>query len=231
MIKSKFNSDFSKEKEVGKFLDEFLYRKKFINNDFKRIEDFKMQQEGIDIILDGTYIDEKSQIYYAGNSLPTFSFEFWNITSKKIGWAINNSLKTEKYMLIWINNTSGKGKEFTCKDIKEIECMLIKKEKITEIIKKYFNGRDYMSLNSVVYSEILRYSDKEDVVYYFYKDSLEEIVNSSREEHKKENNYFALSTSKAEKPLNFIIRKKELESIAEMHMIVTENKYENIWKK
>ena len=151
MIKSGFNNDFSKEKEVGKFLDNFLYKRKFIKNKVERIEDFKMQQKGIDIILDGTYIDEKSQIHYAEKSLPTFAFELWNTISKRIGWAINDDLKTEKYMLVWINNTSGKGKEFTYEDIKEVECMLIKKEKITKIIKEYFNGKSYMSLDSEVY--------------------------------------------------------------------------------
>lgn len=225
---SKYKSDFSKEKEVGKFLDEFLYRKKFIDNDFKRIENSEMQCDGIDIILDETNIDEKSQIYYAERPLPTFAFELWNTTSKKIGWAINDDLKTEKYMLVWINNTSGKGKEFTYKDIKEVECMLIKKEKITKIIKEYFNRRNYMSLDSEVYYEILKYRYRENKTYYFYKDSSEKIVISYNGEHREKCNYLVYSINIHEKPLNFIIRKKELKSIAEMNVIVTDKGYRNV---
>lgn len=70
------------------------------------ISDKARQTQGIDVIYsrnDRKYvIDEKAQIdYIYEGPLNTFVLELLNGSSGRVGWFINNELKTEYYMFIW----------------------------------------------------------------------------------------------------------------------------------
>ena len=90
------------ERQFGLFLSQNLYPKCNIKIK-ERVTDKDRQLQGIDIILeDGTNIDEKSQLSYINNGLPTFAFEldFINSVGKwNIGWLFNPTLLTESYFI------------------------------------------------------------------------------------------------------------------------------------
>jgi len=106
-LKSTFESDLVKEKKLSLYLNKY-YAKKLKNYSFKRIEDKKRQQMGIDIILTHKkngikyYVDEKAQLDYINESLPTFAFEISylkNATIRK-GWLFDEKKKTDFYALV-----------------------------------------------------------------------------------------------------------------------------------
>lgn len=107
MNNSNFTDDLSKEKLLSKFLDEY-YSDIFSDSKYsiKRITEMDLQHQGVDLILDnGTskfYVDEKAQLDYLNNSLPTFAFElsYLKNNSWRKGWLLDNLKITNIYFLI-----------------------------------------------------------------------------------------------------------------------------------
>lgn len=107
MSNSKFNDDLSKEQLLSKYLDEF-YTEKFENSDYsvKRVSDLDLQHNGVDLILyndnNKFYVDEKAQLDYINNSLPTFAFElsYLKNNSWHKGWLFDNDKITDIYFLV-----------------------------------------------------------------------------------------------------------------------------------
>src|SRR6056297_1274794 len=106
-LKSKFKADLSKEKQLIPLLDSY-YQKHLKQYCFERISNLKKQLQGIDLILKNNisgkrfFVDEKAQLDYVNESLPTFAFELMYLknTVQKQGWLFDASKKTQFYALI-----------------------------------------------------------------------------------------------------------------------------------
>lgn len=106
-LKSNFKADLSKEKQLTPLLD-YYYQKHLKHYTFERVSQLKQQLQGIDLILKDRqsgkqfYLDEKAQMDYINESLPTFAFELFYQKDgvKKQGWLFDASKKTQFYALI-----------------------------------------------------------------------------------------------------------------------------------
>ncbi|PCE66609.1 hypothetical protein [Sediminicola luteus] len=105
--KSTFYDDLHKERALAKFLDS-QYRKYLRLYHFKRIRSTKKQKAGIDLELihktsgKSYAVDEKAQLDYLNESLPTFAFELqYQLYGKtKPGWLFDPLKTTEFYALV-----------------------------------------------------------------------------------------------------------------------------------
>lgn len=225
--------DMAAEKELAKFLDEYLYKsKKEKCKAITRIEDKTKQMEGLDVVIeynDGSYvnIDEKAQLHYMDVCLPTFAFEINFIgrdNNLHEGWLYNNELKTDTYMLIWpeitvyhdeiraIEENKDRLKRIreilpniNYQDFERIECYLIKREKIKEYLA--YNKWDEQRIKQK--AEILRKSNK------YGKTLVEETGNFYF--------YFSDPYKYRESPINIVIKKSELKELAYQKYVVTKN--------
>ncbi len=106
-MKSSFRSDLEKEKQLAKLLDRY-YKKHLKKYCFKRVSNGKEQKKGVDLILTSKadsavfYVDEKAQLDYVNDSLPTFSFELFYEKNRvqKQGWLFDSKKKTHFYALV-----------------------------------------------------------------------------------------------------------------------------------
>jgi hypothetical protein len=105
--KSTFRADLEKEQRLSVLLDAY-YAKHLRYYDFERISDLKSQLAGIDLILTkrsnntAYFIDEKAQLDYINDDLPTFAFELGYQKNGKVkkGWLFDAKKKTDFYALI-----------------------------------------------------------------------------------------------------------------------------------
>lgn len=106
-MKSKFKADLSKEKQLTPLLDHY-YQKHLKHYCFERVSNFKKQLQGIDLILKDNrskkqfFVDEKAQLDYINESLPTFAFELFYQKDgvQKQGWLFDTAKKTQFYALV-----------------------------------------------------------------------------------------------------------------------------------
>lgn len=106
-LKSKFKADLSKEQRLAPLLD-FYYKNRLKQYSFERIHDLEQQYRGIDIILTDKktrtahFVDEKAQLDYINERLPTFAFELFYSKNgvQKQGWLFDASKKTHFYALV-----------------------------------------------------------------------------------------------------------------------------------
>ena len=107
MDASNFKSDLQKETQLSTLLD-CLYHKHLRFYDFERISDLNLQLKGVDLIFTkksnqkAFYIDEKAQLDYINDDLPTFAFElsYQKNGSLRQGWLFDPSKKTDFYALV-----------------------------------------------------------------------------------------------------------------------------------
>jgi len=131
-----FRSDLNQEALLSEYLDE-LYTGKGI--DFNRVSDINKQHQGIDVIVqikaDEYLIDEKAQLHYLNNDLPTFTFElsyFKNEQLKK-GWLFDENKLTQYYFLITgIFLKNGKTELSNSSDIDKIKITSVNRNKLIE---------------------------------------------------------------------------------------------------
>lgn len=107
MQQSNFASDLKKEQKLTVLLDAY-YQKHLKHYDFERIHDMKRQMQGIDVILKHKtngktfFVDEKAQLDYINEELPTFAFEL-SYEKKgvlKKGWLFDTAKETQFYALV-----------------------------------------------------------------------------------------------------------------------------------
>ena len=98
MVTRRF-ADASAERVVAKYLDYFFYgrlAKPPFHMTSRRTITAQEQRSGCDVVLHSTtqtyLIDEKAQVYYINQSLPTFAFEVDSIQTGglRIGWLLND---------------------------------------------------------------------------------------------------------------------------------------------
>lgn len=122
MRKSTFTSDLKKERNLAPFLDR-LYSENLKSYDFVRNHDQKEQLMGIDVVFThkktnrSFNVDEKAQLDYLNERLPTFAFEvsYLKDGERKKGWLFDNQKKTEFYALVTSIFSDAPEKYTSCK--------------------------------------------------------------------------------------------------------------------
>lgn len=107
MKTSSFQDDLKKERLLAPFLDR-IYTKKLRQYTFERVTKTEQQLQGIDLIYNhktsgkSYRIDEKAQLDYINEDLPTFAFELSYLKNKKEqnGWLFDQNKKTDFYALV-----------------------------------------------------------------------------------------------------------------------------------
>ncbi|TKD65134.1 hypothetical protein [Flavobacterium sp. ASW18X] len=106
-MQGNFRQDLEKEKQLQRFLD-IQYHTHLKQYSFKREKDRQLQLKGVDLWLmhkkKGTTfaIDEKAQLDYINDDLPTFAFELNYLKNNipKKGWFLDSQKQTDFYALV-----------------------------------------------------------------------------------------------------------------------------------
>ncbi len=136
--------DHSAENELALFMDKFLYERFPTGGAFssiRRVQDKEEQLNGVDVEFIGTddrvyCVDEKAQLHYLNQNLPTFALELLSYQKgyDTIGWLCNNKLKTDFFMLIWPSATTDDYEGITWDQFTKADCLLIQKQKILKML-------------------------------------------------------------------------------------------------
>lgn len=188
-LKSNFHEDLSKEKQLIPLLDTY-YQKHLKLYGFERIANLEQQLQGIDLILKDKktgkqfYIDEKAQLYYINESLPTFAFELCYLKkeTKKQGWLFDASKKTHFYALI-TSIYSDEANIFTSCNI-----TFVNREKLIQHL-------DNLGLNQPFFEKTISKNSE-----YHGKMVVAQL------HHRKEGYLYFSTYNKAEKPVNLILK-------------------------
>lgn len=200
--------DMDVEREIAKFLDKYLYCNPIFTKK-TRTDDTKSQLKGSDIILSipsknlhDIVVDEKAATQYINKGLPTFALELSFVVGDKVvdGWFVDDNKDTEYYEFQWIKADTNDTWNLQEKDITEVEYMLVSKQAI----------RDYLSQQGYSVEKL-----KEKA-----KDIREIGKDGQAEKETGKSYWFFNSTRLAEKPINLILQKKELERLASIHEII-----------
>lgn len=120
--RSTFGEDLQKERKLQALLDTY-YAQHLKNYSFERVVDRERQRAGVDLLFthkstDQVYsLDEKAQVDYINDDLPTFAFEISYLKNKclKKGWLFDKDKKTDFYALITAIYTDEPDRFTTCK--------------------------------------------------------------------------------------------------------------------
>ena len=221
--KSRRYSDMSASDELAAFLDSYFYEPllaegKFTS--FKRIHDRDLQLKGVDVELSTAdltvSIDEKAQLYYINKDLPTFAFElqFLNNGQPCTGWFLNETLLTNYYLLIWPKARVARAGSVRKDDFIELDALMVSRKKLHDFLA--WNGLSRKVLEAeadLLRSHALEYDPEERKIrtalggaYYYVSDP----------------------QRYAEAPINLVIGKRHLLSIASAHYRITENGFERL---
>lgn len=145
VVLSRRNDDMSAEAQLAYFLDTYLYSRFPKSEFFSRIERMHNKADqlaGVDVRFtgkDGTVydVDEKAQLYYLNKNLPTFAFEIQFLREGRptIGWLCNNSLKTDLYLLIWPFALQDTPRDIRWDQFTKADCLLIQKKRLLAMLK------------------------------------------------------------------------------------------------
>ncbi len=188
-LKSSFNADLKKEQQLALLLDGY-YSKHLTYYNFERIHDKKRQFEGIDLILThkntglAFAVDEKAQLDYINDDLPTFAFElsYKKAGVAKKGWFYDADKKTEFYSLITAIYTDVPNMFTSCK------ITLVNRKKLIDVLGQ-------RGINELV---LTRCVDSHEPVHGKLK--LKEL------NHRTEGYLYISSKNKAEKPVNLVLQ-------------------------
>lgn len=143
-VHSNREDDHSAEAQLNIFLDKYLYARFPTGNSFsaiRRTQDKSEQLSGVDVEFTGTdgrvyFVDEKAQLHYLNQNLPTFAFELLSYQKgyDTVGWLCNEKLKTDFYMLIWPFATQDSYKGITHNQFTRVDCLLIQKQKLLKML-------------------------------------------------------------------------------------------------
>jgi hypothetical protein len=157
---------------------------------FERVFNLKQQLSGIDLILKDKqsekpfFVDEKAQLDYVNDSLPSFAFElFYQKKGKqKQGWLFNSNKKTHFYALITSIYADEKDTFTSC------NITFVNREKLITHLSTIGLTKKFLEQMALVHKNV------------HGKLVLEEL-------HPKREGYlFFSSQNKAEKPINLILK-------------------------
>lgn len=138
-MESMRSQDMAAESVVAEYLDRYFYPTimPLVQCSWSRAHEKGLQLKGIDaqvVLPNGRIvnIDEKAQIDYLKDPLPTFVLELGFIDAKnghRQGWFLDDGLSTGVYLFVWPRADVDKNC-LTVEDIKLCECMTVPKAKI-----------------------------------------------------------------------------------------------------
>lgn len=142
-MKSEFDNDSRCEREFNKFSVRYLWnRLDYSNliNSYRNIENKELQKMGVDVELktnNGEYvIDEKIAAHYINRDLPTFAFELCsNSNGNKIGWLLNDNLKTTHYMVYWTFATNDDYTTVVSDEFTRADAFLLNKARLLKYLE------------------------------------------------------------------------------------------------
>ena len=184
-MKSTFTSDLQKERRLQELLDSY-YEKYLQQYRFKRIEDLDRQFQGIDVIFcrktdDAEFlIDEKAQLDYINDDLPTFAFELSYLKNGNLkeGWLFDNAKKTDFYALATAIYSDEPGLYTSCK------ITMVNREKLLSFLQSRELGPESFKNRGLENGKI----------------AIDEL------DSKTEGYLYFSKKKKAEKPLNLILK-------------------------
>ncbi|GEP85348.1 Uncharacterised protein [Staphylococcus piscifermentans] len=221
MSESYFDSDLLDEKEIGRFLDVYLYKR--LPKHFKAIHslqrnhcDKNNQFKGVDLTVqykngNAVNIDEKAANKYFDKNLPTFVLEVSFINNSNVtkdGWLFGNQYsKTDTYLFCW-GKTHKSNSQIYFNNIKEIEAFSINKQNLKSFLNKYYklNNTSYIQ-KSVEALEALTNNKFGDKVYL----------------KGNKGPYWKVSSQLNERPLNIVCPKYILEEVTDYKFIIKED--------
>lgn len=193
------NMDNAAEMQVSAYLDKNFYP--LYTQNFVRYTDRKTQMSGIDVSFDlgslkDILVDEKALSHYVNRDLPTFAFELSFRSSRGDiipGWFYDEQKRTEYYLISWIKATKDKG--FQASDIMELDTLLVSRSAIQAMLASYGLTKAVAEskASAIRQNSIRGVSEKNLSVrpyYFYYSDQLAEL------------------------PINLIVRKEILVSVA-----------------
>lgn len=222
-IETKFYHDLLKEHYMHEFMDSKYYSKLKNSDgtavDIKHIKDEETQKQGIDVqyIRDGEsyLIDEKAKLDYFNKKVQkeTFTLELLNSASGNIGWFLNDALKTNHYMFIWPHGSKELEK---VDDIEHADYALVKVETLKNMIKQRCGDEKRLETyakkiaNSVLAVQDLKGSYENDNKRYYKCAPFDNDVYLVYTMAPKDG-----ADGKKERPVNLVVRKYILESLAD----------------
>jgi hypothetical protein len=188
-LRSHFKEDLEKERLLFRLLDSY-YQKHLKHYTFLRIRDKALQLKGVDLILTHNttkrsyYIDEKAQLDYINEELPTFAFEisYQKNGDQKKGWFFDTKKETDFYALITAIYADAPNEFTSCK------ITLVNRKKLIHFLKE--RGIDYKELTKKLVSLDETHG----------KHTLESLLPYT------EGYLYVSHNNKAEKPYNLILR-------------------------
>lgn len=188
-LKSTFSADLKREQQLTLLLDR-CYNVHLRHYNFERVHDKQRQFAGIDLILThketslSYFVDEKAQLDYINDDLPTFAFElsYQKAGVIKKGWLYDANKKTEFYSLITAIYADAPNMFTSCK------ITLVNRKKLINALSQ--KGIDETLLT--------RYVDSSETAHGKLK--LTEM------NHRTEGYLYVSSKNKSEKPANLVLR-------------------------
>lgn len=217
-IVSRRAADMNAESELAEFLDENLYSNllgegKFLS--IERVAEKEQQLQGIDVTAKTQnsvfYIDEKAQLYYINKNIPTFAFELQFLKGGRVieGWFLNDELKTDHYLLIWPFASVTDVKELKKGDLTKLDALMISKVKLRRELASLGFDKETLTQRASQLRRTRTYGKIPTGMQGIY--------------------YFASDPSKyAEAPINIVVSKARLISLADAHYEITKNGFSRI---
>lgn len=203
MPRSKFKSDFGIEGIVAQYLDN-VYSQLDVNCSFERVQSVKEQAQGIDLkIISGerTFnVDEKAQIHYINQKIPSFAFEISHLSvgrKVKDGWFMNENIYTDVYHLVFNIKSSNENTIEKVEDISGLQVLQISKKRLKFILEQRFGITEQLCRE---FDEDARRFNKWD------KNYIPQVGAA----------YFYYSRHLRERPFNLVIKKHLLEEIGQI---------------
>lgn len=189
VLRSSFKADLKKEQQLYPLLDSLYtnYLKRYI---FSRVSDYQEQLKGIDLLFmhkvsgQRYFIDEKAQLDYVNDDLPTFAFEIQYLKKGQLkeGWLFDESKATHFYSLITAIYQDSPHTFTSCK------ITLVNRRKLIAFLADRQITKEFLA------SEITKYPEKNAKLELYSLDPGKE-------------GYLYFSTkNKAEKPINLILK-------------------------
>ena len=185
VLKSTFEEDLNKEQKLQSLLDHY-YSKYLRNYNFRRVNDLQQQREGVDLILvnkttnEEFIVDEKAQLDYVNDDLPTFAFElsYYKKGKLKSGWLSDSNKRTHFYSLVTAIYQDEPDKFTSCK------ITFVNRKKLLQLLEE----------RNLSFQEFLnkQLPHGKSVIEQFH--------------HRKEGYLYSSISNKAEKPLNLILK-------------------------
>lgn len=159
-MKSARPQDMVAESVVAQYLDRYFYPVVMpaASCDWVRVCDRESQLQGVDVrvALSGgrvLNVDEKAQVDYLKDPLPTFVLELGFIAANgehRPGWFVNDELLTDLYLFVWPRADVDK-RNLGVDDIASCECMTVPKARLRAMMERRgWSAENLMKLGRLI---------------------------------------------------------------------------------